>query len=197
MGISEAMTIFSNHDIIHAIQFAEEAHRDQKRKYSNEPYLIHLLSVAKMVSCATLDKALELQREEIIIAAILHDVVEDTNVTSEDIGLAFGSSICRIVQELTDPPLVAGNREKRKGLSRERLRLSCHATKIIKCADIIDNVHSIVACDPKFAKVFLEEIGMLIPLLETPRSSLHRELVELYATSIPRTTDAAEGKNVR
>jgi len=180
--------MFAGHDIIHAVQFVEKEHRPQFRKYSGEPYLVHLLSVAKMVSCAVFEKELEDMREKMIIAALLHDVVEDTPILIDEVYGWFGSDVGRFVAELTDPPLSAGNRAKRKEITRERLKTASNAAKVIKCADIIDNMHSIVACDPDFSKVFLKEVGYLIPLLETPRSSLHKELIEKHAAFMSKGT---------
>ena len=92
-----------------------------------------------------------------------------------------------MVYELTDPPLAEGNRAKRKELSRERLSRAGVGTKIINCADIIDNMHSICTHDPKFARTFLFEVGELMPLLKV-KSSLYTELQEKYAAFNPLST---------
>ena len=68
--------------------YAQEAHQriDQRRKYSNLPYHVHLDAVAKLVSSVTDD-------EEMVAAAWLHDVVEDTPATLEDLEQEFGNDI--------------------------------------------------------------------------------------------------------
>jgi len=77
--------------------FAIELHQriDQRRKYSNQPYDVHLKAVADIVSTVSED-------QEMIAAAWLHDTVEDTPATIEDIGREFGPSVAKLVEELTD-----------------------------------------------------------------------------------------------
>ena len=76
-----------------AYQIARDAHKDQKRK-SGEPYIIHPLCVAIILADLELDK-------ESIIAGILHDVVEDTPTTLEDLTAAFGEEVALLVDGVT------------------------------------------------------------------------------------------------
>ncbi len=76
-----------------AYRVAEKAHRDQKRK-SGEPYIIHPLCVAIILAQLELDK-------ETIIAGLLHDVVEDTDVTAEELEREFGSEVAVLVDGVT------------------------------------------------------------------------------------------------
>ena len=80
-----------------ARQFATQAHRriDHRRKYSKQPYEVHLKSVAELVSGVTDDA-------EMIAAAWLHDTVEDTTATLEDIAREFGAEVAALVSDLTD-----------------------------------------------------------------------------------------------
>ena len=77
--------------------FAIDAHTriDQRRKYSQQPYSDHLASVASIVASVSED-------EEMIAAAWLHDVVEDTPATLYDIETAFGKTVVALVGNLTD-----------------------------------------------------------------------------------------------
>ena len=68
-----------------AYEAAKQAHKDQKRK-SGEPYIIHPLCVAIILADLEMDK-------ETIAAGLLHDVVEDTGMTLEDLSAAFGSEV--------------------------------------------------------------------------------------------------------
>ena len=79
--------------IAHAYDVAEKMHRGQLRK-SGEPYLIHPMAVAEMLADLGMD-------EETIIAGLLHDVVEDTPVTHEDIVNEFGEEIAEMVEGVT------------------------------------------------------------------------------------------------
>jgi len=77
--------------------YATGAHQriNHRRKYNNEPYHVHLSAVAKLVVSVTDDK-------EVIAAAWLHDTVEDTQATLEDIEETFGMPVAELVEELTD-----------------------------------------------------------------------------------------------
>ena len=79
--------------IAKAYQIASEAHKDQLRK-SGEPYIIHPLNVAIILADLELDK-------ETIVAGILHDVVEDTIMTEEDLIRGFGEDVAQLVDGVT------------------------------------------------------------------------------------------------
>ena len=79
--------------LIKAFEFAKEAHKEQKRE-SGAPYIIHPIEVAILVSEYKLDV-------NSVIAALLHDTVEDTNTTIDDIKNNFGQEIAYLVDGLT------------------------------------------------------------------------------------------------
>ena len=79
--------------IMRAYEYAKKHHGDQKRK-SGEPYIIHPLQVAYILAGLELDA-------ETISAALLHDVVEDTDVTHEDLVKDFGNTIAEMVEGVT------------------------------------------------------------------------------------------------
>lgn len=142
-----------------AREFAAYAHRDQKRKYTGEPYFNHCEEVARLVSTVT-------HSLDMIAAAYLHDVVEDTDITIDIIRKIFGVDIARLVWCLTDKSRPEdGNRAARKQIDRDFLRSAPNDAKTIKCADLISNTRSIVERDPKFAKVYLAEKRLLMPCL--------------------------------
>lgn len=142
-----------------AHEFAAYAHRDQKRKYTGEPYFNHCEEVARLVSTVTNDS-------DMISAAYLHDVVEDTDISSYVISQVFSSKISDLVWWLTDKSRPEdGNRAARKKIDREWLGRAPNDAKTIKCADLISNTRSIVDRDPKFAKTYLAEKRLLMPCL--------------------------------
>ena len=159
----------SSINLMKAISFSVRKHAEQKRKYTFEPYVCHCLSVVQ-----------ELMRfnagEPCYSAAILHDTIEDTDTTYEDIEKEFGTVIADIVLELTDPPLSVGNRAARKEITKERLKTASWYAKTIKYADIIDNISSIVDHDPQFAKLFLSEIGEIYPEMKGGDDVLYTKL---------------------
>jgi len=135
----------------HAIRFATKAHGDQKRKYSGEPYIHHPLAVAEIVRSVP-------HTPEMIAAAILHDVVEDTPVELSEIKEAFGGKVAQLVAWLTDISTpYHGNRAARKELDRQHIALAPDAAKLIKICDLIDNTRSIKEHDPGFWAVYKEE----------------------------------------
>lgn len=150
-----------------AMDFAEEYHRGQKRKYTGEPYIVHPFSVAGLVRSVTSD-------ESVIAAALLHDTVEDTTATLEDIECDFGAGVMFLVEMVTDVSRPEhGNRAVRKKMDLDHIAKACPEAQTIKLADLIDNTKSIVAFDPKFAKVYLEEKKRALAVLTRGDARLH------------------------
>ena len=139
--------------------FAEECHRGQTRKYTGEPYINHPHAVADLV------RSVE-HTPEMIAAAILHDVVEDTEATLDEIEIRFGKRVMQLVEMLTDVSKPSdGNRAKRKAIDREHTAKADAQGQTIKLADLINNTKSITENDPEFAKIYLVEKGLLLSVL--------------------------------
>jgi (p)ppGpp synthase/HD superfamily hydrolase len=160
--------------LIHrAIEFAKVAHAGQLRKFTHEPYIIHPLRVAHRLCEFTTDT-------EIISAAILHDVVEDTSFSLADIERDFGARISRLVDELTDPSMPEdGTRAVRKKIDREHTAKASPAAKSIKLADRLDNLSDILEHAPGFATVYLEETRLLLEVLSKGHPPLYEELEKM------------------
>ncbi|MEA3302663.1 MAG: HD domain-containing protein [Pseudomonadota bacterium] len=144
-----------------ARDFATLAHQriNHRRKYTRQPYEVHLKSVAHIVSSVTDD-------EEMIAAAWLHDTVEDTAATHYDIEQQFGKEVHDLVYALTDISKPGdGNRATRKGIDRMHLARASVRAKSVKLADLIDNLRDICKHDAKFAKVYLQEMSALLEVL--------------------------------
>jgi guanosine-3',5'-bis(diphosphate) 3'-pyrophosphohydrolase len=141
-----------------AMQFAREVHKDQRRKYSGNPYFDHLAEVAGIV--ATVAHGFLHLEQEMLAIAWLHDCVEDQGVTQIQLEDRFGGLVTDGVFQLSD--LETGNRAERKAASRERLAAAWPLVQTIKCADLISNTSSIVQHDPKFAVIYLEEKRLLL-----------------------------------
>lgn len=141
--------------------FATAAHAaiDHRRKYTNEPYINHPAAVVDLVRSVP-------HTPEMLAAAWLHDVVEDTAVELELIEAEFGSEVAQLVEMLTDVSHVNdGLRYHRKAIDRAHTAKASPAAKTIKLADLIDNTKSIVERDPKFAEVYLAEKALLLEVL--------------------------------
>ena len=143
-----------------AWRFAAAAHDGQTRKYTGEPYIRHPAAVAQLVATVTPDV-------EAICAAILHDVLEDTDATRSDIiGFGLGPGVANLVEEVTDVSRPEdGNRKHRKMLDRAHLAGASPLGQTIKLADLIHNTESITVHDPSFAKVYLAEKRLLLDVL--------------------------------
>ena len=145
-----------------AMLYARAAHAEQRRKYTNNPYVDHLAEVAGIVSTVAADQS-AVSAETMIAVAWLHDCVEDQGVPLVEIQSRFGFMVAIGVSGLSD--MEQGNRAERKRLSRERLAACSGWIQTIKCADLISNTSSIVEHDPKFAEVYLEEKRLLLDVL--------------------------------
>jgi len=141
--------------------FATAAHAavKQVRKYTFEPYIVHPTEVANIVASVP-------HTDVMLAAAWLHDTVEDTGVTILDIQIEFGNEVAALVSWLTDVSKPEdGNRAVRKAIDREHTAMAPGAAQTVKLADLIANSRSIMAHDPAFARVYLEEKRMLLEVL--------------------------------
>ena len=162
--------------------YATEAHQriNHRRKYNNEPYHVHLSAVAKLVASVTGD-------EEMVAAAWLHDTVEDTQATLEDVESEFGVQVAEIVEELTDVSKPGdGNRVQRKQIDRVHLAQASKRAKTVKLADLIDNCKDITRHDPRFAQVYLAEMNSLLDVLQGGNEQLYRRAEKIHATSVEK-----------
>jgi (p)ppGpp synthase/HD superfamily hydrolase len=144
--------------VTRARAFAARAHEGQLRKWTGEPYASHVDEVAELVAAAGAP-------EQVVAAAYLHDTVEDTPTTLDDLRAAFGEDVADMVALLTDVPLSAGNRATRKALDRLRLASAPPWVQTIKLADLISNTSTIAQHNPKFARVYLAEKRALLALM--------------------------------
>ena len=163
----------SGMDIVHKAQvYAMAAHASVKqvRKYTNEPYIVHPAEVASIVA------SVPGSTPDMVAAAWLHDVIEDTGCTFTDVHMAFGIDIATLVGWLTDVSKPEdGNRAKRKAMDREHTAQAPAEAQTIKLADLISNSRSIMAHDPEFAKTYLAEKRMLLEVMTKGDRGLHAE----------------------
>jgi len=161
----------SGMDVVRKAQvYAMAAHAavGQKRKYTGEPYIVHPAEVAKIVA------GVPGATPDMVAAAWLHDVVEDTGCTFTDIHMAFGIDIATLVGWLTDVSKPEdGNRAVRKALDREHTAQAPAEAQTIKLADLISNSRSIMTHDPAFARTYLEEKRLLLAVMTRGNRDLH------------------------
>jgi hypothetical protein len=125
-----------------ALLFAAEAHRNQRRKgAAQEPYINHLVEVLDLVVQATDGSDLD-----VVIAALLHDVVEDTSVSYDDLAANFGERVAMIVRENSDD-MSLSKAERRRTRIAAMPRKSREA-RIVKIADVISNLRAVAISPP-------------------------------------------------
>ncbi|GAC25123.1 MULTISPECIES: HD domain-containing protein [Alteromonadaceae] len=122
--------------LLSAIRFASLHHASQKRKSTGEPYLNHLIEVTQILQFYESSS-----NENTLIAAVLHDILEDTEVTSIGVNYLFGDEVSKIVLELTCDS--ATNSDDKKIALLNQVATGSNEARIIKLADIISNVSSI------------------------------------------------------
>ena len=128
--------------LLRALDFAARKHTKQRRKGNREiPYINHPVEVATLV--ATVAGCEDIA---VLQAAVLHDTIEDTDATPEEIEREFGKRVCDLVLEMTDDMSLPSPERKQKQIERAS-SLSNHA-KLIKIADKIANVGDIARHPP-------------------------------------------------
>lgn len=142
-----------------ALEFATRVHSGQKRKYTGEDYIVHPVEVMEIVKTVP-------HTEAMLAAALLHDVIEDCDISAEHLEQVFGSEVTELVVWLTDVSKKSdGTRKVRKEIDRQRTAKAPAQAKTIKLADLISNTASIIQYDPSFAKVYLAEKARLLDVL--------------------------------
>lgn len=128
--------------VLKAADAAARWHVHQRRKgAAAEPYINHLLEVASLVTEAT-----GAREPDLVIAALLHDAIEDQQVPRDVIANAFGNVVAEFVEEVTDDKSLP--KEARKQLQIKTAPLKSRGAKILKLADIISNLKALSASPP-------------------------------------------------
>ena len=117
--------------ITKAIEFCCELHKGQTRKASVTPYASHPISVGFILHSAGYN-------EEVVIAGILHDILEDTIGTEEDITDLFGERVTFLVKGVTEDTSIK-NWEQKKAKYLEHLKTAGNDVRAVSAADLLDN----------------------------------------------------------
>jgi guanosine-3',5'-bis(diphosphate) 3'-pyrophosphohydrolase len=128
--------------LLHALRFAAWKHRDQRRKDPDaSPYVNHPIDVAELLA-----RVGRVGDVAILQAAILHDTIEDTGTSPEELEREFGPEVRRLVEAVTDDKRL--QKAERKRLQIEHAPALCNASKQIKLADKICNVRDVTHRPP-------------------------------------------------
>jgi (p)ppGpp synthase/HD superfamily hydrolase len=151
-----------------AIHFADRAHLQQVRKFTNLPYITHPLAVGELVRSHG-------GTEAQVIAAILHDTVEDTEISIGDVLRAFGQPVARLVAAMTKPHPYDYD------MDVHFWSLAPAEACLIRLADIVDNTNDVVDLNPHYAATYLpKKYGIVHAMIHTMRGHplLHRALAQ-------------------
>lgn len=127
--------------ILQALRFSANKHRNQRRKDNNSPYINHPIDVAEVLM--TVGGVREL---DVIVAAILHDTIEDTDTLPQEIEDLFGNPVLSLVLEVTDDKSLP--KKMRKQLQVDNAPHKSLGAKQIKIADKISNLRDIMNSPP-------------------------------------------------
>ena len=179
------MRIFEvvDEDVRQALQFATDAHSGQKRS-GGEPYIGHPVRVAQTIEK---HKSKSKNLDALVAAAYLHDTIEDTGTTHEDLEKMFGGLVASLVQELTSDKEQIAKVGKTEYLAKKMAHdLSSYAL-VIKLADRLDNVKDIAtAKTPEWRARYRAETEHMLDYLEKNRtlSGTHKELIGLIKNKL-------------
>lgn len=173
--------------ILKAAEFAAHKHRKQRRKgRTKRPYIGHCTEVAWLIA-----EVGKVEDANVLAAALLHDTVEDTKTTHDEIRQEFGSAIGDLVSEVTDDKDL--DKDVRKKLQVEHAPHLSPGAKLIKLADKISNVREIGVDPPKkwdaerrqkyfgWAREVVDAMGRVNPELEKRFDSTLQESTRLLA----------------
>lgn len=129
-------------EFMRTLQFAALKHRDQRRMDTHKtPYVNHPINV-----CTILSVEAGIQDDAVLMAALLHDVVEDTDATFADVEQQFGPDVASLVREVTDDKSL--EKQERKRLQIENASKTTSRAKLIKLADKLDNLRDLLKETP-------------------------------------------------
>lgn len=130
-------------ELMQCVQFAASKHQNQRRKNPNKtPYINHPINVATILAVEA-----GIDDKEVLQAAVLHDTVEDTETTFEEIEFAFGKNVADIVREVTDDKTLP--KQERKRLQIVHAKTSSKKAKLVKLADKLDNLRDLLVISPE------------------------------------------------
>ena len=158
--------------LIKAIEFAADKHRNQRRKDADaSPYINHPIALANVLA-----NEAGVEDENVLIAAVLHDTIEDTDTTASELAEVFGDEIAAIVLEVTDDMRLP--KDERKRLQIEHASTISESAKQVKLADKICNLRDVADNSPmhwtlarrqeyfEWAKAVVDELRGVHPKLE-------------------------------
>lgn len=172
-------------DLTRALMFAAQKHTDQRRKGERaEPYVNHLIDVVDILARHTGGSDVEL-----LMGGVLHDTIEDTATTYEELLQAFGENVADIVRACSDDKSLP--KQERKRLQAEQAPHKPVRARMVKVADKISNLRSILASPPPDWSVarkleYFEWSKTVVDGCRGLNAGLEKEFDTLYRKGISR-----------
>ena len=166
--------------ILQALEFAAIKHKDQRRKDAEaSPYINHPIALAKVLCVEG-----GITDTKVICAALLHDTIEDTETTAEELQYYFGKAISKIVLEVTDDKNLP--KAERKLLQIEHARHASKRAKLVKLADKISNLRDILNSPPadwplKRKQEYFDWAKQVVDKVRDASKKLSKVFDEVYA----------------
>ena len=176
IDLKRGITLDQTDMVLRALQFAIHRHAGQSRRGTGLPYITHPIGVSYLVAQFKQSKHLQ----ELVAAAILHDVLEDTDTTYAEIEETFTPLVASLVLELTSDPVEIRKVGKSEYLKRKMLAMSSYALTI-KLADRLHNLSDRPTA--KMVRETQEILGYLIEqrALSEPQATLIHQILDLCA----------------
>ena len=128
--------------LLDAVHFAAERHKNQRRKdHEASPYINHPLSLARLLAVEG-----GIEELDVLIAAVLHDTIEDTATTADELRAKFGDRVTGIVLEVTDDKALP--KQRRKELQVEHAHHKSREAALVKLADKTCNLRDVASAPP-------------------------------------------------
>jgi GTP diphosphokinase / guanosine-3',5'-bis(diphosphate) 3'-diphosphatase len=173
--------------VLAAVRYAAEMHWEDRRKgEADTPYINHPIPVAEQLAARGLGADAEL-----LMAAVLHDVIEDTDATAEDLRRRFGARVAAIVQEVSDDKTL--EKMVRRQRTVETVGAKSREARLIKLSDLIANVHDVAHHPPQWTLerklnylLWAERVGGAVAGTHAElEAMLSREIAEARALLAP------------
>jgi guanosine-3',5'-bis(diphosphate) 3'-pyrophosphohydrolase len=168
--------------LLEAVAFAADKHRNQRRKDAEaSPYINHPIALASLLKREGVDDV------AVLCAALLHDTIEDTNTTADELRVLFGEIITSVVLEVTDDKNL--DKAERKRLQVVNAPMLSERAKLVKLADKVCNVYDMVAAPPanwtlERKREYLEWAKDVVDRLRGTHADLEGIFDEVYAKGV-------------
>ena len=165
--------------VLTAVEFAAHKHRDQRRKDAKaSPYINHPIALARILS-----EEGDIDDPIVIAAALLHDTIEDTSTTHQELRGQFGAKVANIVAEVSDTKWL--DKDSRKRLQVAKASNASMGAKLVKIADKIANVRDMIGNPPanwslKRKQNYFDWAKEVVDQLRGTNAKLERKFDSLY-----------------